>query len=88
LLEYRPYLPGEDQGWQSEVDSSLMVRGLQDGRFSYFPGTALPQGNDWQALWDKPERLPRMVRLELDLPAQSLPWPGLVVLLPVSGSVR
>ncbi len=87
LLEYRPYLPGDDPGWQEEVDSSLLLTGLQAGRFSYFKTTP-QQESGWQALWDVPERLPGMVRMELQLPEQSAPWPALVVALPVTGSAQ
>lgn len=88
LLEYRPYLPGEDKGWQGEVNSSLLLSDLQAGRFSYFTATYPQQGNDWHTLWDKPEQLPRMIRMEVQLREQSAPWPALVALLPVNGDAR
>jgi general secretion pathway protein J len=88
VLEYRPYRPGETQAWQGEVDSSLLAGGLQGGRFSYYPATPLQAGSPWQPQWDKPEQLPRMVRMELQLPGQTQPWPAVVAVLPVTGSVR
>lgn len=87
LLEYRPYHPGDDPGWQGEVDTSHLLEGLQGGRFSYFTVSPKQQG-DWQAMWDKPESLPSMVRMEVQLRPQSTPWPALIALLPVTGSVR
>ena len=88
LLEHRPYYPGDDPGWQAEVETSLLLSGMQGGRFSYFSAMPLQQQSDWQAQWDVPERLPGMVRMEIQLREQAAPWPALVALLPVSGSVR
>lgn len=83
-LDYRPWLHGEVQEWQGEVASSLLVNGLQEGRFSFLAQAE----NSWQAVWDKPEHLPAMIRMELRLADQSAPWPALVVAVPVSGSRR
>lgn len=88
LLEYRPYLTGQDQGWQGEVKSSRLVSGLQGGHFSYLTVADTQQENAWRGLWDKPEQLPQMIRLELQLSGHREPWPALVALLPASGSGR
>lgn len=87
-LDYRPWLPGEDPGWQGELSTSLLVSGLQDGEFAYHADTSSSGEPRWQAVWDKPERLPAMVRMMLQLPERSTPWPDLVVMLPVTGGVR
>lgn len=87
-LDYRPWLPGEDPGWQGMTESSLLVSGLDNGEFAYLADTPLPDGPHWQAVWDKPERLPVKVRMTLHLQKQSAPWPALVVVLPVTGTTR
>ena len=87
-LDYRPWLPGDDSGWQREPRTSLLVRGLRDGEFAYFSEALLKEEGRWISVWDKPERLPLSVRVTLQLQEHSEPWPEQVVLLPVSGAVR
>ncbi len=87
-LDYRPWLPGDDPGWQRESRTSLLVSGLQDGEFAYFSEAPLQGGRRWKGVWDKPERLPLSVRVTLQLQDHSEAWPELVILLPVSGGVR
>ena len=87
-LDYRPWHPGEDSGWEGRAESSLLVSGLVRGEFAYFAQTPLREEPLWQPVWDKPERLPVMVRMSLHLKERSAPWPALVVMLPVTGAAR
>ncbi len=87
-LDYRPWLPDEEPLWQRESSTSLLMSGLQDGHFSYFSDKPVIGEDHWMAVWDKPERLPGMVRMSLQLQEQSQAWPALVVLLPVTGGAR
>lgn len=87
-LDHAPYLPGEAPDWSGEVATSVLVSGLQQGRFSYPAELPASGETQWQSVWSKPERLPAMVRMELQLPAPSAPWPPLMVMLPVTGGGR
>ncbi len=87
-LDYRPYFPGEDSAGTAEVATTVLVSGLLEGRFDYM---APPQSSgepQWQGAWNTPERLPTMVRMELQVQGPIASWPPLVVMLPVTGGAK
>lgn len=87
-LDYRPYFPADDSAWQTDAETTLLVKGVQEGRFAYLAESPISGEGQWQDAWSKAERLPTMVRLELQLEAPSAPWPPLVVQLLVTGGAR
>ena len=88
VMEYRPYFPGPDAGWQAPIETSTLVSEVSSGRFSYRAGVQTEAEEGWAARWETENRLPGLVRLELELEGQSRAWPPQVVPLHVRAGAR
>lgn len=62
----------------AQGDSSVLAEHIATLRFSYFGALSAQGKADWLDKWDDPQRLPRLVRLQVKLD-DGRQWPDLVV---------
>ncbi|HET19628.1 MAG TPA: prepilin-type N-terminal cleavage/methylation domain-containing protein [Chromatiales bacterium] len=81
-LDYALYLP--DGREISQEPPRLLVKGVDDRRvFSYFGAIRPDDDRRWHTMWDRVDRLPELVRVELHVDGQG--WPAWVMPIRAGG---
>jgi len=76
-LRWWPYQPDGEREADPDVEESLLLRGIDDVRFSYFGAEELHEDPQWQDRWEDSRLRPELIRLSLDWTQAD--WPELVV---------
>jgi general secretion pathway protein J len=79
VLSRRAFDPQGPSFGGGNEERSVLLEGVSDASFAYFGPPRPDASPEWLPAWPVADALPRLVRISLDVPAGSVPWPDLFV---------
>ncbi len=77
-LEFEHQLLTPEGPIEAEREPEVLLEGIAEGAFALRTLEQQGEPGGWKGQWERPEEIPRLVRLELRLQAQGASWPTLV----------
>ena len=77
-LEFQHWLMGPEGPLEAEREPEVLLEGIAEGAFSVRSVDDLGQPGPWLDRWERPNEVPRLVRLELRFAEPRHRWPTLV----------
>ncbi|MCK5828732.1 MAG: prepilin-type N-terminal cleavage/methylation domain-containing protein [Methylococcales bacterium] len=84
-VNIRPFFPkSEDESEEWEEESIVILKNIQDLRFSYYGSDEDISDAEWQEEWIEKSNLPKLVSIDIELTNGEI-WPQVVVALKIDG---